>query len=266
MATKIYSLHIGVAYVDDKHYGKSIIPLPCCVKDAEMMHGVAKYFNYNKSHVLLNEHATVSNFKKTVESYSKELSQGDLCVITYSGHGSELPDLNGDEIIPIDQTWCLYDRQLIDDELPHLWKQFGDGVNVLVILDSCHSGTSIKNYGHKSINTLNYVEKFKAFDLNLKTATYTKNKKQYEKILEAKPIDENEVKCSVTLLAACQDNEEALAGSFVSFFTGILIKTLAQEGNEIQNYQDFHRRLTTCLLYTSPSPRDATLSRMPSSA
>ena len=27
-----------------------------------------------------------------------------------------------------------------------------------------------------------------------------------------------------------------------------------------------HQRLSTCLLYTSPSPRDATLSRMPSSA
>ena len=30
--------------------------------------------------------------------------------------------------------------------------------------------------------------------------------------------------------------------------------------------QWFNERFTTCLLYTSPSPRDATLSRMPSSA
>ena len=29
---------------------------------------------------------------------------------------------------------------------------------------------------------------------------------------------------------------------------------------------DLHERCTNCLLYTSPSPRDATLSRMPSSA
>ena len=28
----------------------------------------------------------------------------------------------------------------------------------------------------------------------------------------------------------------------------------------------FHKQSTSCLLYTSPSPRDATLSRMPSSA
>ena len=33
----------------------------------------------------------------------------------------------------------------------------------------------------------------------------------------------------------------------------------------VSNYQ-YNGQLTTCLLYTSPSPRDATLSRMPSSA
>ena len=35
---------------------------------------------------------------------------------------------------------------------------------------------------------------------------------------------------------------------------------------EIENCDKFTGCLTTCLLYTSPSPRDATLSRMPSSA
>ena len=38
-----------------------------------------------------------------------------------------------------------------------------------------------------------------------------------------------------------------------------LTKTLKQKGILEEDYKD-------CLLYTSPSPRDATLSRMPSSA
>jgi curved DNA-binding protein len=33
-----------------------------------------------------------------------------------------------------------------------------------------------------------------------------------------------------------------------------------------QNFQDFYRQHKDCLLYTSPSPRDGLLSRMPSSA
>ena len=35
---------------------------------------------------------------------------------------------------------------------------------------------------------------------------------------------------------------------------------------DVANITDFHGRLKACLLYTSPSPRDGLLSRMPSSA
>ena len=34
----------------------------------------------------------------------------------------------------------------------------------------------------------------------------------------------------------------------------------------VEDDPDLSRQLKDCLLYTSPSPRDATLSRMPSSA
>ena len=40
---------------------------------------------------------------------------------------------------------------------------------------------------------------------------------------------------------------------------------VAKEGNKIKTIR-FGQQGKTCLLYTSPSPRDATLSRMPSSA
>ena len=40
---------------------------------------------------------------------------------------------------------------------------------------------------------------------------------------------------------------------------------LAPLDSVIQEYT-FHGKMISCLLYTSPSPRDATLSRMPSSA
>ena len=47
-------------------------------------------------------------------------------------------------------------------------------------------------------------------------------------------------------------------------------KTFKQQSKELEgiraNKLDYEMELETCLLYTSPSPRDATLSRMPSSA
>ena len=46
---------------------------------------------------------------------------------------------------------------------------------------------------------------------------------------------------------------------------GIYIIDLNQTLNRLEDAYTYVRELT-CLLYTSPSPRDATLSRMPSSA
>jgi hypothetical protein len=38
-------------------------------------------------------------------------------LLTYSGHGSQIPDVSQDEVDHYDETWCLYDGQLLDDEL-----------------------------------------------------------------------------------------------------------------------------------------------------
>ena len=47
------------------------------------------------------------------------------------------------------------------------------------------------------------------------------------------------------------------------FYTRVACKLLNTETSRCARYD---KRFNDCLLYTSPSPRDATLSRMPSSA
>ena len=50
---------------------------------------------------------------------------------------------------------------------------------------------------------------------------------------------------------------------------GLADPFLMSDGKRVESSQDWMRQrdyLKACLLYTSPSPRDATLSRMPSSA
>lgn len=41
----------------------------------------------------------------------------------------------------MDETWVLYDRQLVDDELYKIWSKFKPLVRILVFSDSCHNGT-----------------------------------------------------------------------------------------------------------------------------
>ena len=69
-------------------------------------------------------------------------------------------------------------------------------------------------------------------------------------------------------LTAATDVAETAAGDTVS--VSILSNDIVSQGAQLQLLgqpaNGFAELLDNCLLYTSPSPRDATLSRMPSSA
>lgn len=69
----------------------------------------------------------------------------DRLVFTFSGHGTWIPDRDGDETDRRDEALCLYDYAsgglLTDDDLQRVLGQRAYGANVLVLSDSCHSGT-----------------------------------------------------------------------------------------------------------------------------
>jgi hypothetical protein len=69
----------------------------------------------------------------------------DLVVITFSGHGTYVPDLEGDELDGLDEGLCPHDVQaagaITDDEIRELFMQRASGVRLVFISDSCHSGT-----------------------------------------------------------------------------------------------------------------------------
>ena len=66
-------------------------------------------------------------------------------VVTYSGHGTWVPDDSGDEPDGRDEALCPYDigagNALLDDEIHELFSARAAGVRVLLISDSCHSGS-----------------------------------------------------------------------------------------------------------------------------
>jgi hypothetical protein len=72
-------------------------------------------------------------------------TDGDAVVITYSGHGTWLPDDDGDEPDRRDEALCPHDiaenGPLLDDELHDLFALAAPGVRTVLISDSCHSGT-----------------------------------------------------------------------------------------------------------------------------
>jgi uncharacterized caspase-like protein len=73
---------------------------------------------------------------------------GDVLIFYYSGHGSQVADLNGDELDGKDETICPHDfataGMMTDDDIRTLIAGLPVGVKMDVILDSCHSGNATR--------------------------------------------------------------------------------------------------------------------------
>ncbi|MFO1201947.1 MAG: caspase family protein [Tabrizicola sp.] len=89
---------------------------------------------------------------------------GDTVVFTFSGHGSQAPDLSGDEgggydelLLPADATgWKgaigTVENALVDDEL-NAWAEqtLAKGVKVVALIDACHSATGFRAVGGQGV-------------------------------------------------------------------------------------------------------------------
>lgn len=136
-----YSIHIGLNKVNPAAYGGWSGKLDDCVIDKNNMQALANKCGYQVVASLSNDMATRTNIGRYIKLMADMAKPGDRVLITYSGHGGQLPDLNGDEPDGLDETWACYDGQLIDDELNALLALFKKGVLGVVFSDSCHSGT-----------------------------------------------------------------------------------------------------------------------------
>jgi hypothetical protein len=133
-------LTIGLNAVDPRFYGGWAGVLQGCEADARAYTNIATP-KFDKVIELFTNRATISQVARHILWAAKELTEGDLFLVTYAGHGGQMPDNSGEESDNKDETWCLYDGQLRDDELYRFWQYFREGVRILVVSDSCHSGT-----------------------------------------------------------------------------------------------------------------------------
>ena len=137
------ALTIGLNSVDPNQYAGWEGKLIACENDAQDLAEVARSRGFEVE-TLLTADATRKNVMDRISKTAAALKAGDIFLLAYSGHGGQLPDKNNDEPDALDETWCLFDAQLLDDELYTLWSTFAAGVRLLVLSDSCHSGTVLK--------------------------------------------------------------------------------------------------------------------------
>ena len=255
------SLHIGLNILDKQHYGAAP-ELFGCHYDAHAMERIAKQCGYGESAVLLDGKATVTAVQAGIRAAAKALGDGDIFLLTYAGHGSSVPDFSGDELDDgKDETWCLYDREMLDDELYDGWRNFKRGVRVLVISDSCHSGSVLRA-------TLDGTVRVDLSNPDLRPRPRTlpeavrrdvneRNEGLYRDLARKLGADAGKggglvqgrspravsqpLNATVRLLSGCQDNQTSGDGDLNGLFTSRLLQVL--EGGFKGNYAGFHRAI-----------------------
>jgi hypothetical protein len=171
--------------------------------------------------VLLTRNATRRNVTTEIKALAMMARPGDIVVVTNSSHGSQLPDSDGTEADGMDETICLYDGQLIDDEIAELWARFKAGVRIVFVSDSCHSGTMARLFGQAAVMS---QPGSKAAPIEVAANVAAAHRGMYKAIKDA--VVPQPIKASVLALGACQDNQTAMDGSVNGAFTGALLQAL----------------------------------------
>jgi hypothetical protein len=155
LTSAIHALCIGI-----NQYPGTGYDLRGCVNDAEDW---ATRLDKRGADVgtLVDEAATGAAIRVAIAERLAAADSGDLVVITYSGFGTWVPDVDGEQPnvagVEPDQrheALCPYDvltaGPLLDDELFLLLTGRDEGVRVLLVLDACHCGGLFRHLMPKS--------------------------------------------------------------------------------------------------------------------
>jgi hypothetical protein len=246
------SIHVGLNTVDPNHYDGWDGALNACEFDANDMRSLAESKGF-ESTTLLTKDATADAVKAAIESAAKQLGSGDILFMTYSGHGGQVPDRNDeDEKDRSDETWVLYDRQLVDDELYTLWGTFQPGVRIFLLSDSCHSGTVSRNIDAQVPDVVATAEsaakqspRYRALPRDKMIATYRAHASDYDEIQKACPTSEKvDIGATVLLISGCQDDQLSLDGFSNGLFTENLL-AVWDKGAWKGEYSRFHKTIVS---------------------
>lgn len=233
------SVHFGLNKLDAAHYtGWPLLFL--CENDARDMAGIASANGFH-SNLFLSQQATSARLLGVLRNQADQLVMGDRLILTFAGHGSLLPDTSQDEPDGLDEAWCCYDRIVRDDEIFYALSRFRAGVKVLVVADSCYSGSSIR-FG-SSERALTQVARHRYYQNSAARTVLNMHRSLYDAARFVTPrITLNDLRCSAILLSACQDNQVALEDGQNGLFTATL-KRVWSGGRFAGTYRDFIARI-----------------------
>jgi hypothetical protein len=249
MAATGYALTVGLNSVDPHHYQGWSGDLNACEADAKDLAALLTARNFQVN-TLLTKAATREAVLNGIKKMAGVAKAGDLVVFTNSSHGGQLPDLNDDEDEGYDETICMYDGEIVDDELYAALAKFASGVRILMLSDSCHSGTVTRMARTQEVIVSPPAEGRvpRAMPAPIAARTYQANHAMYDRILKNPELKaaRAEIAASVLLISGCMDNQTSLDGTFNGLFTGTLLKVW-NGGKFKGSYKKFWKKILSSM-------------------
>lgn len=126
------------------NYTGTRVALRGCINDANRMKKilVSKY-GYKNIKVLTDKNITTQN--NILQVLDNLVSGNDKQLyFQYSGHGIQKRDINGDESDGMDEgLYSVGGTIILDDQIIEVVKKVKLGVQLIMIIDACHSGTIV---------------------------------------------------------------------------------------------------------------------------
>jgi hypothetical protein len=226
-------------------------------RDIENVKGLISGWGFD---VKVLKGAQTLNFQQALSEYANTLTNDDVFILYFSGHGSYAVDRSGDELDDDrDELIVLSDgvrnQFVVDDNIDKLLEKIK--ARKLVIFDSCYSGTVNRNYVPDSELKVKYIP----------APPGVGDKPQdEEKIAPVQSfMSTTGISGPQIFLSACQDSEKSLTSSKGSLFTNTLLSYISLDKNVKTVYQQtadsLKRRFHPMINVTDESLKDETLKR-----
>ena len=167
---------------------------------------------------LTEQAATRAAILAALRELVHESGPNDTVFVHFSGHGSQVQDLDGDEDDGLDETLVPYDGRtpgvpdIVDDELDRIFAGLHAGAT-LIVLDSCHSGTATRALDFRT----------RGIPQDMRIGLY----EDMEGATKTRAIVPR-VESRFLVMSAVADNEEALDGPIDGEYHGIFTYALSR--------------------------------------
>jgi hypothetical protein len=190
-------------------------------------------FSEQRISMVTDEAATRVGILAALDKLVKETGPQDIVYVHYSGHGSQVQDLNGDEEDDgLDETILAQDGRtndildITDDELDEIFARLR-ARSVLIVLDSCHSGTATRS-----------------LDIRTRSVPQDTRIELYRERMVSKRAVVPMLSSRYVLMTGAASYQEALDGPvdgrYHGFFTYALSRSLSSARPDVSPREMFH--------------------------